>query len=61
MAMQAAGGKPVQPEGGSPDDDGSGDAEETPSTYTVTIPGVDAATATHLLETYAGATAREEA
>lgn len=58
--MQAAGGKPTQPEGGSPDDNGSGDAEETPGTYTVTITGVDAATATYLLEAYAGATAREE-
>ena len=51
----------TQPEGGSPDDDGSADSEEAPDTYTVTIPGVDAATATYLLETYAGATAREEA
>ena len=60
MAMQAAGSKPEQPESGSPDDDGSADADEAPGTYTVTITGVDAATATYLLETYAGATAREE-
>lgn len=57
LAMQQQGGKPEEkPEDGSPDDD-----EDAPAaTFLVTIPGVDAATATYLLETYKGATATEE-
>lgn len=61
MTMRAAGEKPTPPEGGSPDNDGSGDVEDAPGTYTVTITGVDAATATYLLEAYAGATAEANA
>ena len=57
LAMQAAGGAPEQPDDGSPDDDGSGDSDDEAGTYTVTIPGVDAATATYLVEAYAGAVA----
>lgn len=57
LAMRQQGGKPEEkPEDGSPDDD-----EDAPAvTFLVTIPGVDAATATYLLETYKGATATEE-
>lgn len=56
LAMQDAGKVPENPEGGSPGEGGS----STSPTFTVTIQGVDAATATYLLETYAGATATEE-
>ena len=55
-AMQAAGKAPEDGEGGSSGDDGGKDEP----TYTVTIKGVDAATATFLLENYDNATAEQE-
>lgn len=54
--MQAAGKAPEHGEGGSSGDDGGKDEP----TYTVTIKGVDAATATFLLENYDNATAEQE-
>jgi len=56
MAMQLHGKPGEQPEEGGDGDD-SGDVVPT---FLVTVPGVDAATATYLLETYPGATATEE-
>lgn len=54
--MQTAGKAPEDGEGGGSSDDGGKDEP----TYTVTIKGVDAATATFLLENYDNATAEQE-
>ena len=57
MEMQLQGGKP----GDKPEEGGDGDdTGDAAPTFLVTVPGVDAATATYLLETYPGATAVEE-
>ena len=40
--------------------DPDGKQPESPATFTVIVRGVDAATATYLLETYPGSTAEED-